>query len=486
MKSAARIAAALAAVLGAVLGAPRAEAAALAESILEIEVNASRYAHYQPWSSTVRTTLKNGLAIAGEGILTTAAGLRYATMVRVRKEGRARRWIARVVWADHHANLAMLSVEGDAFWPSTAAAPLAERVPDSGPVRIWRFLDGRVEIEPGTVRRVHVPGGPGRLVRPMMLEITSDLDSGASSQIVSSGEEVIGIATAGDGKRLETIPSPLIREVLAKKQENEEATLAYHPFSWQGTENPAITAYLGLPGAPRGVVVGEVSTASPFSGHLLPRDLILSIDGFAIESDGDYLDPLYGPLPFANLATRGKFAGDLSTFEIWREGRKLSITLPLPRASFTDVLVPYRSHERRPQYLVAGGLVFQPLTADYLRIWGEEWWSAAPFRLRYYALQSPSPERPHLVVLSQVLPDVFNLGYQGYAFLVVDRINGRSVATLRDVEEALRAPSAGGDHLVEFLPNHGPTKLVLDRAGLDEATRRVLRKYGLPAARMIH
>ena len=481
MKSAALLATAFAVAFGA----PRAEAAALAESILEIEANATRYAHYQPWSSSVRTTFGNGLAVAGERILSTASGLHHATMIRVRKEGRAHWWIAGVMWIDHHANLAMLSVEDDAFWSSTPAASLAEEVPDGGTVRIWSFLDGRVESAPGTVRRIHVPTGPGRLVRHMMLEIASDLESGASSQIVASGGEVIGLAAAGDGPRLDAIPAPLIRGLLERKRGDREATLSWYPFSWQGTENPGTTAYLGLPGAPRGVVVGEVPAGSAFSGHLEPRDLILSIDGFGIESDGDYLDPRYGPLPFSNLATRGKFAGDLSTFEIWRGGRTLSLALPLPRASFSAALVPRRTLEHPPQYAVAGGLVFQPLTADYLRIWGEEWWTAAPFRLRYYTRQSPTPERPHLVVLSQVLPDAFNLGYQDYAFLVVDRINGRVIATLRDVEEALRTPLSGY-HVVEFLPNHGPTRLVLDGAGLDEATRRVVRKYGLPAARMIH
>ena len=481
MKSAALLATALAAALGA----PRAEAAALAESILEIEVNASRHAHYQPWSRSVRTTYQNGLALAGERILSTASGLRHATLVRVRKEERAHWWIAEVVWADHHADLALLSVEDEAFWRATPAASLAERVPDGGPVRIWGFLDGRVESAPAAVRRLHVPAAPGRLVRHLMLEITSDLESGASSQVVAAGGEVVGLAAAGDGRRLQAIPAPLIGGLLERKRGDREATLSYHPFSWQGTENPATTAYLGLPGAPRGVVVGEVAAGSTFSGRLEPRDLVLSIDGFGIGSDGDYLDPVHGPLPFGNLATRGKFAGDLSTFEIWRGGRTLRLDLPLPRARFSDALVPYRTLEGPPQYLVAGGLVFQPLTVDYLRIWGEEWWKAAPFRLRYYTREPPTPERPHLVVLSQVLPDLFNLGYQDYAFLVVDRINGRIVATLRDVEEALRTPLAG-DHVVEFLPNHGPTRLVLGGAGLDEATRRVVRKYGLPAARVIH
>ena len=232
-------------------------------------------------------------------------------------------------------------------------------------------------------------------------------------------------------------------------------------------------------------MVSAIPALSPFAEHLRPRDLILSIDGFEIESDGNYLDPLYGYLPFGNLSTRGKFAGDASTFEIWRDGKTLSIALTLPPASYTDALVPDRVFDRRPEYAVAGGLVFQPLTTDYLRSWGPEWRKSAPFRLRYYLRQSAGSERRHLVMLSQVLPDPFNLGYRDFAFRMVDRVNGQPVASLRDLETAFQSPQEGF-HIIDLLPERGPTRLVLDSAGLDEATERVLRKYGLPAARVVH
>ena len=482
MKRVALLACALAAFLGA---AQRVYAERWTESILWIEVNALRHNWFQPWSSSSRTVFKNGLAVGAREIVTTAEGLHNATVLRVRKRGRGRWWIADVNWIDDHANLAVLSVEDDGFWSSIPPAPLAERVPRSGPVRIGHFLEGRVESEPGTVRRVHVPGGGQRLVRPMMLEVTSDLGSGASSQIVAFGGEVIGLGAAGDGKRLEVVPAPLMAGMLAEKRRDPDAALAWYPFDWQGTQGPATAAYLGLAGPPRGIVVTRVPATSPFSGRLRPRDLILSIDGFGIESDGTYLDPLYGYLPFSALSTRGKFAGDSSSFEVWRDGKTRTLTLPLPRASYSDALVPYRSFDRSPAYLMAGGLVFQPLTTDYLRSWGEEWRKSAPFRLRYHTRQSPSPERRRLVVLSQVLPDAFNLGYRDHAFQIVDRINGRPIAALRDVEEALLNPREGF-HLIEFLPARGPARLVLDSAGLAEATRHVMRTYGLPAARVIH
>src|SRR5207253_10986542 len=48
---------------------------------------------------------------------------------------------------------------------------------------------------------------------------------------------------------------------------------------------------------------------------------------------------------------------------------------------------------------------------DALPIW-QDWERRAPFRLAYFRSQDPTPERPAVVILSQVLPDFYNLGYQ--------------------------------------------------------------------------
>ena len=489
----------LAGLLAVFCAAGRVDAADWKQSMVWIEATAVRYSHYQPWSNTSRTVLKNGLVVEDGKVLTTAEGLDNATLLRVRREGDGRWWVAGVDWIDPYANLALLSSAEEEAWPAVHAAPLARRVPESGPVQIWRFLDGRVVSAPGTLRRVHVPRDPQRIVQHLMLEVDSkagsdaenagpgDAEDGdeAASQIVVAGNEVIGLGARHDGNLLSVIPAPLVAGLLARRRHDPQTSLAWYPFAWQGTQNPATTAHLGLPGAPRGVVVSALPALSPFTEHLRPRDLILSIDDFEIESDGSYLDPAYGYLPFGNLSTRGKFAGDSSTFVVWRDGKTSTIALPLPRASYADALVPDRDFDRRPEYAVAGGLVFQPLTTDYLRSWGAEWRKSAPFRLRYYIQQSPSSDRRHLVMLSQVLPDPFNLGYRDFAFRIVDRINGQPVASLRDLEAALQSPREGF-HIIDVLPERGPTRLVLDSAGLDEATERVLRKYGLPAARVIH
>jgi hypothetical protein len=164
---------------------------------------------------------------------------------------------------------------------------------------------------------------------------------------------------------------------------------------------------------------------------------------------------------------------------LWREGALLEVAFELPRANYQSEYVPTANYDMPPAYLMAGGLLFQPLTEPFLRSWGRDWERRAPVRLVRLKGQAPSEENPSCVVLSAVLPDPYNLGYQDYRYLVVHQVNGRRIVDLPGLKEALELP-VEGFHLIEFLPGEAVTKLVLDAQRLKDATQRVMFKYRLP------
>src|SRR5439155_19875834 len=139
-----------------------------------------------------------------------------------------------------------------------------------------------------------------------------------------------------------------------------------------------------------------------------------------------------------NLATRKKWAGDALKLKIWRDGAEQQIIYRLPKADYKSKLVPDAVYDQEPEYLIVGGLVFQPLTDAFLQSWGGDWKRRAPFRLFYYNNQNPTRERPALVLLSQVLPDIYNLGYQDLKYLVLDEVNGQKISRLPELKEALQ------------------------------------------------
>jgi hypothetical protein len=231
------------------------------------------------------------------------------------------------------------------------------------------------------------------------------------------------------------------------------------------------------------VVIDVPKTVGP-DYTIRKRDVLLEVDGFPVDMQGDFDDPDYGHLMMEGLATRRHFAGDAIPMKVLRDGAEVEVRYVLPKAEYSVDLLPLHAFDQEPEYLVAGGLVFQPLQQPYLRSWGDDWRRRAPFRLVYYANQPPSAAQPSLVVLSQVLPDPFNIGYQEYRSLVVRTINGRSIARIGDVKAALRE-AKDGIHIVEFVRGDSLQRLLLDAATLEAATRRVLERYGIPAAEAI-
>jgi hypothetical protein len=212
------------------------------------------------------------------------------------------------------------------------------------------------------------------------------------------------------------------------------------------------------------------------------RDVIVEIDGFSIDQKGDYKDPQYGPLNLESLSTRKHWAGDEVKLKVWRGDKFVDVKYRLPKAEYTTEVVPDYVFDREPEYLVMGGLIFQPLTGPYLQSWGaSDWQRRAPFRLSFLAKQKSTPDEPSAVVLSQILPDKFNLGYQDARYLVVESMNGVKVRKLRDIAQARKNPH-DGFHEVVFQKGDSLSRIILDANETDAATRRVLERYGITDA----
>jgi hypothetical protein len=154
----------------------------------------------------------------------------------------------------------------------------------------------------------------------------------------------------------------------------------------------------------------------------------------------------------------------------------------LKRQRDRDEFIPETIGSEPVEYLIAGGLVLQELTGDYLRAAGENWKLQMSPRLVYYYLhQDKLARRPgdHVVLLSMVLPDSINIGYQEFHDQVVTAVNGRPIRNMTDVFRAV--DDAGGLRRVTLLGCG--VDLALDDATLNEANRRIAQQYRIPRLR---
>lgn len=458
----------------------RSEPSAWEQSVVTLEVARKQYDYYQPWSKTTARVQKPALVLSDHQLLTTAEELNDRTLIRLQKHGRGRWWPGEVAWIDYHANLALLTCPEAQFWSDLKPGKLSGAMPADGTLQIVRWRAGNLENRRAEFTQFAVREGQLAAINHVVLEADSDIHGAGWGEPLVANSHVVGLINSHEGRTCTALTASFINNILEAHRKGQYHGLGYFHFYWQPAENPASLARLKLTGEPRGVLVIQVPPRPDGLPQVLqPQDIILKIDGFDLDIQGDYEDPEYGHLMLENLSTRGKWAGDEMKLQIWREGKAMQVTYRLPKYDYSTSLVPFATYDKEPEYLIVGGLVFQPLTDSYLQSWGRDWKNRAPFRLTYYRGEQPTKERSGLILMSQVLPDAYNIGYQDQRALVVDKVNGRRISRLPELREALQKP-AGDYHIIEFVQSDSLKRLVLAAGSAEQdATARVLKRYGI-------
>jgi hypothetical protein len=455
------------------------------QSVVLIEVTRKQYDYMQPWSKRMRNAQKNGIVIGPGEILTTAEELADRTLIRIQKGGRGRWANGDVAWIDYHANLAIVTSKDEQLWKDLRPAELSGAAPGKSDFQIVRWRNGNLEQRKAEFNQYIVDDARLSFISCLQMELSTEMPGVGTGEAVIKAGKVAGLATAQSGNGYRVLPSPFIKSILEARKNGSYRGLGFFPWVWQPSENPEVHQYLKWKGEPRGVLVIDVPGGSSTNGVLKPKDIVLKIDNFDIDIQGYYLDPDYGQLSLENLATRRKFAGDTVRIKIWRDGAETEVNYTLPKADYSVKLLADNLFDQEPEYMVVGGLVFVPLSIPYLRSFGMDWKRSAPFRLSYYNNDSPTKERPSLVLLSTVLPDSYNLGYQDSRYLVLEKVNGQKIGQLKDISAALQKP-VDGFHVIEFVKSDSMRRMVLDAAETDTATARVLERYGIQKDRRIN
>jgi hypothetical protein len=307
----------------------------------------------------------------------------------------------------------------------------------------------------------------------LAIQIDAAINPGNSGGPVIQDGAVVGVAFQGFSGMVAQnvgymIPTPVIDRFLKDVSDGNYDRYVDLGIQFFPLINATFRRALGLDSGDSGVMVSEVMQAGAAFGHLRVGDVLLSIDGLPIFSDGRVA--MDNDRLLLNEVVERKFKGDTVALKLLRQSREMTVSFPLKMP--WPYLTQARQYDVHPRFIIFGGLVFQPLSSSFYMSLDDK-----SVTLRYYYAQFLGSElylqHPEVVVISKVLADPINTYQDRFINTIIDTINDTKIRTLEDVAATFEKP----DEFFVIRVVGDPQPLVLEAKAVNAARQRILERY---------
>ncbi|MDI1315045.1 PDZ domain-containing protein [Prosthecobacter sp.] len=454
-------------------------------SLVRVNATSQPFSLHLPWQKESPSSRRGlGVVLAGNRVLVTGQMVADSTYIELELPEKGQKIPAKVVAVDYEANLALLeSVPSDrqkAFFAGLKpmAVDTSARIGDTVDIlqtgRVGELIKSELKIGKVLTRRYNVEGS-GFLVYEANNIVRSEANS-FTLPVVKNGK-LVGLLLSYDSKNQVTtiLPAPIIEHFLKDVADGSYGGFPSLGMELQSTLDEQYREYLGLkPDAPGVLISLVMKGGSAEKSGMKKGDILIAINGFAIDSRGDYKDPQFGALSSSHLVRGRAYVGDKVEIKVIRDGKEVTLTGELTRRKPDDYLVLPYLFDKGPRYVLMGGLLFQELSSPYLDAFGEEQRGGAILRLSHVASHPEKYEedgRKKLVFLSLVLPTPSAQGYEKLGGQVVNKVNGKAINDLNDLADAFKS-AKDAVHVIEL--NDFPHIIYLDTFNAERDNMRLL------------
>lgn len=460
-------------------------------SLVRVRTSIQPYDQFRPWQKKSPFGLSGtGVVLPGGKVLVTASLVANRTEVGLEKPGSAQKCAAEVEAIDYEANLALLKPSEAEFLKGFAGVSLGANLKAGDTAEVWQLerngemIRNQAEILSAGVGR-YPSDEAGFLVYGVRVSLPKRDDSYTLPLMRNGQLSGMMMAYDRDSQEGTAIPVPMIEHFLKDSADGKYEGFPTLGVSWASLRDPNLREEVKAPGS-GGILLTRVNPIGTAGrAGLREGDVLLSVDGFKLDEDGNYRDSLYGPTSIGNLVRTRPYVGANAKFRIVRDGTEMEFSGSYDRRARDEVAIPTLQFDMAPRYLILGGLVFQELTGAYLQEWGDKWSERAPQRLvQLFSFQQELKLDPkkRIVFLSQVLPSAMTAGYQHLSGLVLTGCNGKPVGTLEELA-AIADGATSGDLVFEFMDD--PGKLVLDASEVKSGGDKLGKAYGITSLRRL-
>lgn len=434
--------------------------------------------YFQPWQYDSSINVSgSGVIISGNRILTNAHVVADSVFIEVKKAGDPRKYTAFVEAVGHQCDLAVLKVRDARFFDGVTPLKFGGLPHPMDRITAHGYPEGGddISVTQGVVSRIEQVRYAHSGFDLLGVQVDAAINPGNSGGPAVKGDKLIGIAmqTLSTAQNISyVIPTPIIEHFLKDVKDGVYDGFPEDGIIAQAMENESLRKYYGLSPNHSGILVIDVAYGGSAWGIIKPDDVITSIDGVPVGNDG--AAPLNKSLRAqCDHLVQKRFLGDTIKYGVIRDTKPMTLSIRLKKPA---QLVPYEQSGGQPSYYIYGGLVFMPLTVNYLMTWGDQWWKDAPVDLLHAQLKEhPSEKRSEMVILRKVLAHELNAGYHEYQDRIVRKVNGATIFNMMDLVTKLK--SHNGAFTIVELEDGG--RIALDTAAVGKTKAELLKLYGI-------
>jgi S1-C subfamily serine protease len=431
-------------------------------SVVRINATQQSWNPGQPWEKNPPQQRRALAAIVGtQQVLTTAELVADSTYLEFESPDGTLFAQARVIAVDYEANLALLGpaneAEGNALFDRTRPLEISEPPGIGDSLDILQIEDnGLTLLTTGTLRSIDISPNflPDHAFLTFLVKASMQAATSSYSLPVLTNGKLAGVLTSYDAKDqiCDITATDIVSRFVKESADGDYTGFPSLGISVARTEDPSFRQWLKLADDQGGIYVQKVRKggAAELAG-VLTGDVILAVDGQAINRRGYYEHPHYGNLIWGHLIRGEKAIGDVISLSIIRKGEPLEINATLTREEENARLVPGYSFGKAPNFLIKGGLLFQELSRTLLEAFGENWQSRAPLNF-LDALENPEKYEGkvnRIVFLSASIPTPATIGYERLRNLIVRKVNGQEIKDIKSLIDAFES-NPEDLHSIEF------------------------------------
>ncbi|MBN1669843.1 MAG: trypsin-like peptidase domain-containing protein [Kiritimatiellae bacterium] len=466
-------------------GAAGADPVSFERSVVRVIVHHQRYSPYRPWEKTAPGVGHGyGVAIGASAVITTEDLVRSFTMVELQRSKSGKKTPAAVEQVDYQGDMALLRLGEPDAAQRCAPLELAADVGKDDAVQIVQFDEtDDIQCGGGQIVKVSVERLPGPGRSSLTFSVLTDLNvHGRGAAVVADGR-LVGLVVRYDKstRMAQVLPYPVLRHFLDDVADPPYRGFALAGFAWSALVDPVKRTFLRAPAEAGGVEIVATLPDTGAESVLRPGDVIVEWDGHAIDDMGYYADAAFGRLLVPHLIKGEHYPGDVVPVRVYRDGMATNVEVRLTSRPDDASLIPDNVACARADYLVEGGLVIRELSADHIGEYGDNWRLRFPRLGFLYDTRAERPEQPgdRIVLLSHVLPDPINIGYQHLREGIITHVNGEAIRHIGDVFRIVDRDDGVERVRIEGLD----VELVLDKRDLPAANRSVSETYSIPELR---